>query len=188
MYLIISLLLFPVLIFAQDTLDYTAAQVNEGLRRSLIGFPVGYIYISADNTNPANVLGYGTWEQFGKGKTLVGQDSSQAEFDVIEETGGAKTHTLTTAEMPTHTHIQDAHSHNITDPGHTHSVPTFTTDGSGTRPDNGSSTNGTTITIPSNTTGISINNATATNQNAGSGGAHNNLQPYIVIYFWKRIL
>jgi microcystin-dependent protein len=39
-----------------------------------------------------------------KGRTLVGQDSGQTEFDTIGETGGAKTHTLTTAEMPSHSH------------------------------------------------------------------------------------
>lgn len=46
-----------------------------------------------------------------KGRVVCGYDSAQTEFDAIGETGGAKTHTLTSAEMPSHTHIQDAHTH-----------------------------------------------------------------------------
>lgn len=81
-------------------------------------FPVGYIYISVDPTNPATVLGYGTWAAFAAGRVLVGIDAGQTEFDTVEETGGAKTHTLTTAEMPSHTHTQDAHNH--TQDAHNH--------------------------------------------------------------------
>lgn len=39
-----------------------------------------------------------------KGRVPVGLDAAQIEFDALAETGGAKTHTLTTAEMPAHTH------------------------------------------------------------------------------------
>ena len=35
-------------------------------------------------------------------------------------------------------------------------------------------------------TGLTVNNATATNQATGGDGAHNNLQPYIVAYMWER--
>jgi hypothetical protein len=60
--------------------------------------------------------------------------------------------------------INHTHPVAVTDPGHTHTVPTYTTDGAGARPDNGASTNGTTITIPSNTTGIT---AVANNPSGG---------------------
>lgn len=53
-----------------------------------------------------------------KGRIPVGRDSSDAAFDTLGETGGAKTHTLTTSEMPAHTHIQDQHTH--TQNAHTH--------------------------------------------------------------------
>ena len=46
-----------------------------------------------------------------KGRVPVGVDAAQTEFDTRGETGGAKTHLLSSAEMPSHTHVQDAHTH-----------------------------------------------------------------------------
>jgi microcystin-dependent protein len=51
-------------------------------------------------------LGFGTWAAFGAGRVLVGLDAGDVDFDTVEETGGAKTHTLTVDEMPSHTHTQ----------------------------------------------------------------------------------
>ena len=105
-----------------------------------------------------------------KGRTLVTKDSGQTEFDELGETGGAKTHTLSSGEMP-------SHSHGVTDPGHGHGT-------NSQRNFNGQ--NGTAIAYwdslgggsengtKSATTGISI-------QNSGSGNAHNNLQPYLTV-------
>ena len=68
-------------------------------------YPVGSIYINATNsTNPGTLLGFGTWTAFGAGRVPVGIDSSDTDFDTAEETGGSKTHTLTTNELPSHTH------------------------------------------------------------------------------------
>jgi len=55
-------------------------------------FPVGAIFISTVSTNPATLLGFGTWTAFGAGKTLVGLDSGDTDFDTVEETGGSKNH------------------------------------------------------------------------------------------------
>jgi microcystin-dependent protein len=121
---------------------------------------------------------------------LVGIDAGQTEFDTVEETGGAKTHTLTANEMPSHTHVQDAHNHAVTDPGHVHvqGVNSATTGGlSGYTPDTSSNTRvNSGYSTSSSTTGITVNNATAVNQSTGGGAAHNNLPPYIVVYMWKR--
>ena len=64
-------------------------------------YPVGSIYINASvSTNPATLLGFGTWTAFGAGRVMVGLDAGQTEFDTAEETGGAKTHTLQVSEVP----------------------------------------------------------------------------------------
>lgn len=177
-------------------------------------FPVGSVFISVVSTNPATLLGYGTWSAFGAGRVMVGLDAGQTEFDTVEETGGAKTHTLTSSEMPAHSHTQDAHSHtqnshnhgqdahNHSQNAHGHSIWSgqlysgFTTGATGLAPNGGggfsaiatgntaATNNPTTATNQAAT--ATNQNTTATNQNTGGGAAHNNLQPYIVCYFWKR--
>jgi microcystin-dependent protein len=146
---------------------------------ALKSYPVGSIYINTINTNPTNYFG-GTWVAFGTGRTLVGVDTSQTEFDTVEETGGAKTHTLTTSEMPSHTHIQDSHRHTTWQ--HTNGT-TFLADINGT----GSTVAGLGLTFSATTNPqMQTGSVTATNQNTGGGSAHNNLQPYITVYMWKR--
>lgn len=116
-------------------------------------YPVGSVYISTVSTNPNTLFGFGTWTAFGAGKTLVGIDSGDTDFDTVEETGGAKTHTLTLSEIPSHTHT--VHEHGVTG--------------------GESLAHGASWGYTSQESGA-----------AGGGGAHNNLQPYIVTYMWKR--
>lgn len=154
-------------------------------------WPVGSVFISVVDTNPATLLGFGTWAAIGAGRVLVGFDSGDADFDTLEETGGAKTHTLTTTEIPAHTHIQDQHGHGITDAGHTHLTqryPTATGGSSGFTIDTSMSGTLADNTLPTKSavTGVSVNNATAVNQNAGGGAAHNNMPPFLVVRFWER--
>ena len=130
-------------------------------------YPVGCIYTSTVSTNPNTLFGFGTWSEYGQGRVLVGK-SADTEFDTIGKTGGEKTHTLTIAEMPIHTHTQNAHSHTVA--------------GGGLETDGGSYRAGSDFNINNTTT----SSTTATNRNTGGGSAHNNLPPYIVVYFWKR--
>ena len=142
-------------------------------------YPVGSIYISTLATNPATLFGFGTWVAFGAGKTLVGLDAGQTEFDTVEETGGAKTHTLSVAELAVHTHVQNAHGHALEDPSQsltTSNIESESADLFQTLYD----------TVSHGNYKNQIQSTTAENQNTGSGSAHNNLQPYIVVYMWKR--
>lgn len=149
-------------------------------------FPVGAVYLSIDSTNPGTTLGYGTWAQIAQGRALFGQDGADVDFDAAEKTGGAKTHALTVAEMPAHTHIQDAHNHIQNAHSHAQRAPTSASGGAlKVTPDtnaSGDQAAGST-TDPATATNQA---ATATNQNAGGGGAHSILNPYFVVYAWKR--
>lgn len=149
-------------------------------------YPVGALYTSTVSTNPGTLLGRGTWAAFGAGRVMVGVDANDADFDTAEKTGGEKTHTLTVPEMPSHTHIQDAHNHTQNAHSHVQSVNSASTGGlSGYTAD--TSTNTSVSSGYSTAAATATNNAaTATNQNAGGGGAHNNVQPYIAVYMWKR--
>jgi len=125
-------------------------------------FPVGSVFISVVSTDPATLLGYGTWSAFAAGKMLVGLDSGDTDFDTVEETGGAKTHTLTESEMPAHTHNYAGGEYSgAYDYGTNMSVNNL-----------GSATDGRTQNYDTET--------------VGGGSAHNNMPPYIVTYMWKR--
>lgn len=146
-------------------------------------YPVGCIYTEITGTNPGTTFGFGTWVQYAQGETLVGFKSGDANFGVVEGTGGEATHLLTGAESGT-----SVHGHGVTDPGHQHALngnvanrlysPDFN---NGTAAGNGSAVWGATAQS-SATTGLTVNNSVA----ADASNAHNNLQPYITVYFWKR--
>ena len=167
----------------------TTAFVQQALQAL---YPVGSIYINAtSSTNPATLFGFGTWVAFGEGRVIVGQNASDALFDTLEETGGSKdaivvshTHTGTTAS-------NGAHTHTITDPGHTHTVGIKYDSGKGFLDENEGAYNPGTLNTGSNTTGISINSGgahthTITTDSTGSSGTNANVQPYIVCKVWKR--
>jgi len=76
----------------------TAAVVNA------LVYPVGSIYFNmAVATNPATLLGMGTWVAYGAGRVLVGKAASGT-FDTLNEELGSETHALSVAELPSHTH------------------------------------------------------------------------------------
>lgn len=79
--------------------------INEAMTHVTdITYPVGSIYMSVSNENPATIFG-GVWERWGAGRVPVGVNATQSEFSSVEQTGSEKTHTLTVGEMPSHQHV-----------------------------------------------------------------------------------
>ena len=135
-------------------------------------YPVGSLYYNSSvTTNPATLLGFGTWTAFGAGRVPVGYNASNALFDALEETGGS-------ADAITVSHT---HTATVTDPGHFHNVynsGSIGNNGGGQALTKQAAQNQGTTTA---TTGISVSNSTE-----GVSGTNANLQPYIVVYMWER--
>lgn len=162
-----------------DTSIATTAFVKASLAAVLSAiYPVGSLYFTTVNTNPGAQLG-GTWAAWGSGRVPVGVDAAQAEFNTVEKTGGEKTHVLTTPEMPSHSHSGTA----LSNGSHSHTFNAKFNNNAdlfvGTGAVNADGSLRTTDAAGAHTHTLSINNT-------GGGGAHNNLQPYITCYMWKR--
>lgn len=133
-------------------------------------YPVGSVYITYNNVNPGTFLG-GTWERFGQGRTLVGEgtgnDGSTSMSFTANSTGGEYKHKLTVDEMPNHKHavyIQNTTSNpQVNAPKWTVALPNswkqYASDTKLFGPSTG---------------------------NVGGDASHNNIQPYITVYFWRR--
>lgn len=123
-------------------------------------FPVGSTYItqSAD-TNPNDVLGFGTWTRF-KGRVAIGVDENDNDFATVGYVGGEKSHRLTVEEIPSHTHSVTQNSLGASD-------RIYVSTGSGNSVGN-----------PIGEISIGL---------TGGNNYHNNMQPYEVVgYMWKR--
>ena len=138
-------------------------------------YPIGHILETTNaDFNPNNWYKWQTWERWGNGKVVVGVDEDDATFATVEETGGEKTHILSLNEIPSH------EGHLPTNGGKSGYGNTtmflakskaFTSWGSVGRGWNEWSSG---EMLPA---GVS----------RGSSAAHNNLQPYITAYRWRRI-
>ena len=138
-------------------------------------YPVGSIYTNATvSTNPATLLGFGTWTAFGAGLVMVGLDSGNALFDTVGETGGSAN-----AITVSHTHTATS---TVTDGGHTHSLNTGSSTAGGGTATSIKTASGGDVTA-SATTGITVATSIAS---TGSSGTNANYQPYITVYMWKR--
>lgn len=157
--------------------------------RDLI-YPVGSIRMTVDPTNATTFLG-GTWELWGEGKVPVGVDSQDRDLCDPEMTGGEKTVTLTTANMPAHTHALPSGTATAAEAAaHTHQAASGTYKvglGSGSNykylTNGGSTDPATTGSGGGHTHTITLSGNTGSR---GSGTAHGNMQPYITCYFYKR--
>ncbi len=161
----------------QSTGDNSAKLATTGFVQNALSalYPVGSIYTNAAvSTNPATLLGFGTWSAFGAGRFMVGLDAGNAAFDTAQETGGSAD-----AIVVSHSHSA---SSSVSDPGHNHTVgiQTKTLDqnaGSASLAGSGTTTTSTA------STGIGVS---TTVNSTGSSATNANLPPYIVVYMWRR--
>ena len=165
-----------------DRLADIASQIDElftitGTLGNHQEYAVGDIYLTFRTQNPNTIKGYGSWQLVAKGQTIMGIDTTQTEFATNRQTGGEKSHTLTVAEMPSHSHLL---KWRVSFPRGTASLVTndFRGDAvlvSDSMPGGNSSS------------GYDWSGGRAGLDNTGGGGSHNNLPPYIVCYIWERI-
>ena len=126
----------------------------------LVSHPVGSLFETTVSTNPGTLYG-GTWAAWGGGRTPVGVNPADTDFKTVEKTGGEKTHVLTEAEIAPHSHIETVYW-NAGGTGTAHPAAIEAGD-------------------PRKYGGL-----VARTEKTGGGQAHNNLQPYITCYIWKR--
>ena len=124
-------------------------------------YPVGAIYISVNQINPATLFGFGTWNQI-EDKFLLAAGPTYT----AGSTGGEAEHTLTELEMPAHDHEFNRHQL-----WKNEQVPPSTTSTS-----NGYGISWTTLPIYTDKT-----------VTTGGGESHNNMPPYLTVYMWQRI-
>lgn len=178
---------------ADYTLSYTVNEIEEKLAKvdtltnTILSkvYPVGAIFLSTVNTNPATYLGFGTWSIWGSGRVPVGVNTSDSNFNTVEKTGGASTHTLTLAQIPKHSHSVSGTAASAG--GHTHRSAYKRVDayGSGSM-DAVHWTNYKDGEVTTSSNGAHTHSVSGTAASQGGSGAHNNLQPYITCYMWKR--
>ena len=122
--------------------------------------------------NPNLYYSNQTWERYGNGRVTVGVNESDTDFDTAGNTGGEKTHTLTVAEMPSHgNHLMLDYTYgacgNFNGYMDKSKLNAYGSAGRGWNVWNG-------------------NEVYPAGLRVGGGEAHNNLQPYITVYRWRR--
>lgn len=144
----------------------------------LIAYPVGSIYMSTVSTSPATLFG-GKWEKMPAGRVLMAEGTSEwGTTYAAGSTGGEAEHQLTVGELPSHNHT--ASSNNTG--GHNHKYYSYKNGGDvGGFGGYGDRSTG------YDTSTAGTHSHTITIENTGSNRYHNNMQPYLSVYIWKRI-
>lgn len=138
--------------------------VNNQLLYDII-YPIGCLYTSYVNQNPHDLYSIGTWTRI-NGRVIVGVSESESEFSSAGKTGGEKTHVLSANEMPSHGHTDSVDIKNANAEAKGYGL---------------TSTSGFKDRVIINNSGKATHTGAA-----GGGAAHNNLQPYMALYMWRR--
>lgn len=138
----------------------TAPSVN--LLQSV--YPIGSIYIGTTSTNPNTLFGFGTWVAYAPGQVLIGVGSfTDGDSTSKTITGGQQlgeyNHTLSTGELPAHTHATVITRESGTAGGDADFLATG---------------------------GSTVGSSSFTSSSVGSGTPHNVIQPSIGVYIWNR--
>ena len=119
----------------------------------------------------------------------MGRNASDTSFDILGETGGAKTHTLTATEMTAHVHqVNPPNTATAENGAHTHGFRDYycgntLSDNANDRSVGSPQTYRDTSTDSGGAHTHTVDIAAFNSDSAGGGGAHNNLQPYIVLNY-----
>lgn len=143
--------------FATKEMFESLKNANNSDNIMLANYPIGSIYLSVDSSNPSTKFG-GTWVAWGAGRVPVGVNETDSDFNAVEKTGGEKAHTLTQNELPVNLEVVAPVTYSTVGEGTGNSKAVWEYVDTGSR-----------ITL-----------------DVGLGFSHNNLQPYITCYMWKR--
>lgn len=133
-------------------------------------YPVGSLYFNAtSNANPSTLLGFGTWEQIAQGKTLIGVDTEDTDFNTAGKTGGSKTHNHTSGTLVADIGAVD---NNLSYIGY-----------NATDAIKNNYNRGVSASAMENVDSKNVNHATTVSGNTANSSS---LQPYITVYIWKR--
>lgn len=160
-----SVVLAGGLVLSGDKTTYNTGNKDEMLS---VVYPVGSIYMNSSNgANPATYLGFGTWDALAPGRVLLGAGTGTDARGVAKAfdggaSGGEYDHVLDVTEMPEHSHTMPQG----------HIVPDGTT--------------GPIYTSGDDYTRVPYGSDEPSTGDAGGGEAHNNIQPYLVVYMWQR--
>lgn len=135
-------------------------------------WPIGSVFMSVVSTNPATLLGIGTWSAIGAGRVLVGLDSGDTDFDTVEETGGSKTHSQTFTGNVVANHEHTGETDAVQDPGTCDELDNF-------------SAGLNTYTVCDHTHPFTTS-SDGEHTPSGTISSGNSVQPYFVVFMWKR--
>ena len=167
----------------QNQIDNTKKEVINEI------YPVGSIYMSTEDDTVEKVQSKfgGEWEKYSQGRTLIGEGTGTDSNGLVQtftngSMGGEYTHKLTIAEMPSHTHTQNPHMHRV---GFDEGTTRIGLTGGSAEPSSSMYISG--YTHGGRAYTMITDYVTSINNNTGGNGAHNNIEPYVVTYMYRRI-